>query len=151
MLFTWEEYTHQYLMIFILIVSAIAAIAINQSDLSGKKKLTFFKLVYRFCLFFLIPASIYIIVVQFIALYTTEFISMEKHGWRFYLAFGAFFILLISVFRIRTLSAEGIHEANRKSITASKFLRIFQKLRASFMALIVVILVTYLLTYTFSM
>lgn len=150
MLFRLEEHTHQWLMIVMLTASAIIAIAINQADLSGSKKLKLFRVMNRFTKFFLLPASIYMLVIQIIALYMENYISVENSSWRFSIAFGAVCILALSIFRILPLTSEGIYEIKRKSITASKYQRIFKKLRASFMAIMIVIIFSYWLNYMFT-
>lgn len=149
MLFRWEEQSHQWLMVLILASSAVIAIVINQSNMSGSKKLKLFRFIKRFTKFFLLPAAVYMLVIQIIALSNENYISVESSSWRFSIAFGEVCILLLIFTRILPLTNEGIAEMKRKSITASKYQRIFMKLRSSFMAMMVVIIFSFWLNYMF--
>jgi len=132
MLFRGEEVTIKILMVLILTLSSIMAIVINQADLSGSKKFALFKSCDRLNKFFFIPAALFSLVVQIAELFNEKYINMENSFSRFSIAFCALSILLLSFFRILPLTKEGIFEVKRKSITASKYMRIFRKLRASF-------------------
>jgi hypothetical protein len=147
MLFPFEEQSHKILMILILTLSAIIAIIINQGDFTGSKKLRFFRFIKRFCLFFLIPASLYMLAIQIIELSLETYLSVENSASRLSVAFGAIMVIILSFFRILPLAKEGIYETKRNSITASKYQRIFKTLRSSFMAIMVFVIISFWLAY----
>lgn len=147
MLFRWEHQTHQFLMVFLLASSAIVAIIINQSDLSGKTKKNFFRFIYRYNSFFVIPAAAFILVTNVWGITQIEFISVASAGERVLMALAGLIILLIAIFRVLSLTKSGLYEVKRNSITASKYLKIFQRLRAAFMAIMITVALTFGITY----
>lgn len=143
MLFKWEIQTHQAFMILLLVSAAIIAIVINQSDLSGKKKLTLFKFVNAYNRFVVIPVSLFLLVANIWGISQIEFISIENSAVRGLISLGGLIVLLVSVFKIIPLSKEGLQEIQRKSITASKYHKIFLQLRASFIFIMITVMLTY--------
>jgi len=150
MLFRGEEAIIKVLMVLILTLSSIMAIVINKADLSGSKKLILFRYCDRFNKFFFIPGAIFLLVVQIVELFNEKYINIENSFSRFSIAFCALSILLLCFFRILPLTKQGLNEMKRKSITASKYMHIFRKLRASFMAIMVIVIFSYWLNYMFS-
>lgn len=149
MLFPWEILLHQILMVVVLVLSAIISIVINKADLSGKKKYTLFKFIRAFTLFFMLPTTLFLMAANVWGIAQLDFITVEKAAYRGIIAITGLITMLIAAFSIIPQTHEGMMEVRRKSITASKYQKIFQKLRANFITIMLTIAVGFWIMYLF--
>lgn len=150
MLVNWGVKASQWILIIILVTSSLLAIAINKADITGRKKLQLFQLINRFSKFLLLPGALWILVAQIAVLTRQEYISMEHSTANFIYAFCAAGILIVCLWNLLPLTVDGINECKRKSITASKYERIFKKLRGSFVAIMFIIIFFFSLFFLFA-
>jgi hypothetical protein len=149
-MFPYEELSHKWFMVLMLVLSSLMAIVINQTDLSGKRKLRIFKTIYWLSLSVFLPIGVYILAVNLWGVSQKEFVSIENSSSRFINSFCGLVVALITLFRQLPVSKEGIGEYKRKSITASKYQRIFKSLRAGYMGIMIIIVFCYWLNYMFN-
>ncbi|HSC52483.1 MAG TPA: hypothetical protein VLC98_02610 [Phnomibacter sp.] len=149
MLFSWGVKASQWILIIILVTSSLLAIAINNADITGRKKLQLFQLINRFSKLFLLPGALWVLVSQIVTLSRQEYISMEHSTANFIYAFCTAAILIVCFWKLLPLTAEGISECRRKSITASKYERIFKRLRGAFVAIMFIIIFFFSLVFLF--
>ncbi|QGW28156.1 hypothetical protein [Phnomibacter ginsenosidimutans] len=143
MLFQWEMLLHQAVMVFLLISASVIAIVINQADLSGKKKLTLLRFISSFNLLVVIPAALFLLLVNLYGIAQIEYKTLENSLMRGLIALTGLLTLLIGLFRILKLSKEGLAEIKRKSIMASKYQVIFQKIRSAFMFIMLSVVICF--------
>ena len=117
MLFQWEMLLHQAVMVFLLISASVIAVVINQADLSGKKKLTLLRFISSFNLLVVIPAALFLLLVNLYGIAQIEYKTLENSLMRGLIALTRLLTLLIGLFRILKLSKEGLAEIKRKSIS----------------------------------
>lgn len=149
MLFPWEILLHQILMVVVLVLSAIISIVINKADLSGKKKYTLFKFIRSFTLFFILPTTLFLMAANVWGIAQLDFITVEKAAYRGIIAITGLITMLVAAFSIVPQTNEGMKEVRRKSITASKYQKIFQKLRANFITIMLTIALGFWIMYLF--
>lgn len=143
MLFQWEMLLHQAVMVFLLISASVIAIVINQADLSGKKKLTLLRFISNFNLLVVIPAALFLLLVNLYGIAQIEYKTLDNSLMRGLIALTGLLTLLIGLFRILKLSKEGLAEIKRKSIMASKYQVIFQKIRSAFMFIMLSVVICF--------
>ncbi len=149
-MFPYEELSHKWLMVIMLVIASVMAIVINQTDLSGKRKLRIFRIIFGSSLAVLLPMGFYLLAVNTWGIANKEYVSVENSVSRFVNAFCGIVIILIAMLRLIPVSKEGVADYKRKSITASKYQRIFKSLRAGYMAIMIIIVFCYWLNYMFN-
>jgi len=149
MLFTWEILLHQILLVLLLVSSSIISILINQADLSGPKKITLFRFINGFNKAIVLPAALFLLIANVWGIAQTEYINVQNVSARFFMGLTGLITLGVSAFQITPLTNEGISELKRKSITGSKYQKIFQKLRTAFITIMLTVAASYWLAYLF--
>lgn len=146
-MFPYEESSHKWLMVILLVMVSVMAIVINQTDLSGQRKLRIFRIVFRSSVAVLLPVGFYMLVANTWGIVSKEYISLENSMSRFVNVFCGLVIILMGMFHLIPVSKEGIANYKRKSITASKYQRIFRSMRAGYIVIMIIIAFCYWLNY----
>ncbi len=150
MLFRWEDKSHLWVMVIMLCFSAIGSIVINQTTITGDKKLKILRFIKGVNFLIFVPGSLYEIVVNALGISSLEYVKMENAMWRFCYILGGITTLLVALLSIFPKTGEGLQLIKRKSITSSKYQYIFRTLRGSFMAIMVLIIISFWMVYVFS-
>lgn len=149
-MFPYEELSHKWFLVIMLVLASVMAIVINQTDLSGKRKLRIFRIIFGSSLALLLPLGFYLLSINIWGIASKEYVSVENSLSRFVNAFCGIVVILIALLRLIPVSKEGIADYKRKSITASKYQRIFKSLRAGYMGIMIIIVFCYWLNYMFN-